>query len=198
MESYRGPDPPLWISGTDEQNRTVDQRVINAAHRIWKRVLNHVRREGHDVDEAAETMEKAVHSVSRAITRQSDRNSIRSMDAYLFWSFVRRFNRLLSSRRRIRYVESSELLESLQAGRQDWVRALDNKLLMEEVLSHMDMKTRRMLVSRALGHSWAEIGRELGISAHNAEVQFGYGVRKVRQRLLKSKPSERQGKRRRG
>ncbi len=44
----------------------------------------------------------------------------------------------------------------------------------------MDPKTRRMLALRNAGHSWQEVGRQFGISAHNAEVQYWYGVKKVK------------------
>ena len=42
----------------------------------------------------------------------------------------------------------------------------------------MDPKARQMLTLRNAGHSWQEVGRQFSISAHNAEVQFWYGVRK--------------------
>ncbi|MFZ0427928.1 MAG: hypothetical protein WAO20_07410 [Acidobacteriota bacterium] len=55
----------------------------------------------------------------------------------------------------------------------------------------MDAKTRRLFVLRVLGYSWAEIGRKFGITAHNAEVQFSYGVKKARKHLLEKRPSDR-------
>ncbi len=55
----------------------------------------------------------------------------------------------------------------------------------------MDEKTRRLFVLRVLGYSWAEIGLKSGITAHNAEVQFSYGVKKARKALLRNRPSDR-------
>jgi hypothetical protein len=53
---------------------------------------------------------------------------------------------------------------------------------------HMDAKARRMFVLRVFGYSWTEIGRRFGISAHNAEVQLGYGLNKARKRLMGKRP----------
>ncbi|MEJ2147723.1 MAG: hypothetical protein P8020_21605 [Acidobacteriota bacterium] len=55
----------------------------------------------------------------------------------------------------------------------------------------MGAKTRRLFVLSVLGYSWAEIGRKFGITAHNAEVQFSYGLKKARKRLLGNRPSDR-------
>jgi len=44
----------------------------------------------------------------------------------------------------------------------------------------MDLKTRAMYALRRRGHSWQEIGRTFGIKAHNAEVQFWYGIEKAK------------------
>ena len=47
----------------------------------------------------------------------------------------------------------------------------------------MDSKTRQMLTLRNAGHSWQEVGRQFGVRAHNAEVQFWYGVKKAKSLL---------------
>src|SRR4051812_14797747 len=59
--------PPLWISGTDENGKLVSREVIQAAHRIWTRVLQHLRYHAQDTAPAAEILESACHCVSRAI-----------------------------------------------------------------------------------------------------------------------------------
>ena len=82
---------------------------------------------------------------------------------------------------RIQYVESAELLDFLGASpQQDWVNALENEILPKQILGAMDPKTRQMLTLRNAGHSWQEVGRQFGISAHNAELQFWYGVKKAK------------------
>ena len=48
--------PPLWISGTDENGKLVSREVIQAAHRIWTRVLQHLRYHAQDTAPAAEIL----------------------------------------------------------------------------------------------------------------------------------------------
>ena len=55
------------------------------------------------------------------------------------------------------------------------MNALESEILLKQILGAMDPKTRQMLTLRNAGHSWQEDGRQFGISAHNAEVQFWYG-----------------------
>ncbi len=176
--------PPLWISKTDEREQPVDQRVIDAAHRIWNRVLGYVRASGQEVTDVAETLETVVHSVSRTIRNKRDEDGIRNVESYLYWSFVRKHSERKGKEKRIQYLGSLEPLEALQQNREDGASRLDDEILLEELTSYMDPKTRRLFVLRVLGYSWAEIGRKFEISAHNAEVQFSYGLKKARKRLF--------------
>lgn len=47
----------------------------------------------------------------------------------------------------------------------------------------MEPRVREMFALRTAGHSWKEVGRQLGISAHNAEVQFAHGLKKAKAQL---------------
>ncbi len=154
---------------------------MEAAHRIWGRVLSFVRGRRNDVSEAAEILAETVYAVSQAVRSDRRREAVRNLDAYLYHSFVRRFTRFVGHEERIQYVESAESLDSLGASpRKDWVNALENEILLKQILGAMDPKTRQMLTLRNAGHSWQEVGRQFGISAHNAEVQFWYGVKKAK------------------
>src|SRR6266700_3592271 len=92
MKDQRTVHPPLWISETDEHGNRVRREVVEAAHRIWNRVLQHLQYAGQDIAPAAETLEVACHCVSRAVSRNLNRNSIRNLDSYLFWAFIRKHN----------------------------------------------------------------------------------------------------------
>jgi DNA-directed RNA polymerase specialized sigma24 family protein len=177
-------DPLLWINKRGERGRRADRDVIEAAHRIWPRVLYYVRKKRGDVSEAAEILEKAVYSVSQAIRERGEREPIHHLDSYLFHSFVRQYNRDRTRQSRIQYFDSGEVLEALAAGRQDnWVKTSESKILHGEMLGALDPKTRTMCVLRDGGYSWADVGRHFGIKAHNAEVQFWYGIEKARHLL---------------
>jgi RNA polymerase sigma factor (sigma-70 family) len=183
--------PPLWISETDERNQPVERRVIEAAHRIWNRVLGYVRASGQELGDAAEILEGVAHSVSRALRQKQGGDGVRNIEAYLYWSFVRKHAQRKKREERIEYLGDLEPLDSLQSGGSDWAAWLEDEILLEELTSHMDAKARRMFVLRVFGYSWTEIGRRFGISAHNAEVQFSYGLKKARKRLMGKRPQGR-------
>jgi RNA polymerase sigma factor (sigma-70 family) len=177
--------PPLWISKTDKKGNEVVREVIEAAHQIWNRALQYLRREGMDVAPAAEILEETCHCVSRAIRRHRDPNHIRDLESYLFWAFVRKYNRRRALEERIRYVESVQsILDRKERSDRSWVSMLQDKVLFEQFLGHLDAKARMMVICRLRGDSWAEIGRLFGISAHNAEVQYFNAIKKARRRLF--------------
>ena len=187
MQDQRTVHPPLWISETDEHGNRVRREVVEAAHRIWNRVLQHLRYGGQDIAQAAEILEAACHSVSRAASRNLNRNSIRNLDSYLFWAFIRKHNRRVIHEGRIKYVESVESVANANIGtQQDWVSILEDEIYLKQMLCYLDERTRDMLMRRISGDSWAEIGSRLGISTHNAEVQFANGAKKARSRLLRA------------
>ena len=185
MQDDRSVHPPLWISETDEHGKRVGREVIEAAHRIWSRVLQHLRSAGQDLAPAAEILEATCHCVSRAIRRSPLRNPVRNLDAYLFWAFIRKYSRRMVREGRIQYVESLESLENERVELdRNWVSMLENEIHLKQLLGYVDPKTREMLMRRISGESWAEVGKHFGISAHNAEVQFANGIKKARGRLL--------------
>src|SRR5258708_3677074 len=187
MQDQRTVHPPLWISETDEHGNRVRREVVEAAHRIWNRVLQHLQYAGQDIAPAAETLEAACHCVSRAVSRNLNRNSIRNLDSYLFWAFIRKHNRRVIHEGRIKYVESVESVAGANIGtQQDWVSILEDEIYLKQMLCFLDERTRDMLMRRISGDSWAEIGSRLGISTHNAEVQFANGAKKARSRLLRA------------
>jgi len=178
-------NPPLWISETDKRGNRVLREVIEAAHRNWNRVLQYLRREDLDVAPAAEILEETCHCVSRAIRRNREANHVRDLDSYLFWSFARKYSRRLALEERIRYVDNVQsILDGSGKADRSWAAMLHDKILVKQFLSYLEPKFRVMMICRSQGESWAEIGRRFGISAHNAEVQFGKAIKKARRRFF--------------
>src|SRR5258708_1848002 len=116
MQDQRTVHPPLWISETDEHGNRVRREVVEAAHRIWNRVLQHLQYAGQEIAPAAETLEAACHCVSRAVSRNLKRSSIRNLGSYLFWAFIRKHNRRVIHEGRIKYVESVESVANASIG----------------------------------------------------------------------------------
>jgi hypothetical protein len=96
---------------------------------------------------------------------------------------------------RIQYFESVEVIEAVAANpRHDSVKSQDDKILHRQILGAMDAKTRAMCALRGRGHSWKEVGRTFGIKAHNAEVQFWYGLDKAKSLLEIDNEDEKSGR----
>ena len=84
-------------------------------------------------------------------------------------------------------MDSVESFANANIGtQQDWVSILEDEIYLKQMLCFLDERTRDMLMRRISGDSWAEIGRRLGISTHNAEVQFANGAKKARSRLQRA------------
>lgn len=186
MQQYLSANPPpLWISETDDNGNRVSREVVEAAHRIWSRVLQYIRHEGHDLAPAAEILESACHCVSRAMRRSRQRNHIHNIDSYLYWAFVRKYTRQMAREARIQYVKS---METFTDGRivpdQSWVAMLEDEIQFKQFLTCLDPTMRVVVIRRLRGDSWAEIGQTFEISAHNAEVQFANAIKKARSRLF--------------
>ena len=177
-------EPPLWIGEHDPDGQAVEPTVMDSAERIWRRVLYYVRRERNDDTDTAEVFEEAVYAVSRRVQSDRGQNPIHNIDSYLFHSFVRRFWKRVRREDRIQYFDSPETLDSIGPNpHRDSVVELESEILLKQVISAMEPRVREMFALRCAGHSWAEVGRQFGISAHNAEVQFAYGLKKAKAQL---------------
>ena len=198
MNLYASYKPPLWISEADERGNRVASDVIAAAHRIWGRVLRYVRSQTDDLTSSAETLEVTCHCVSRVLRREARSGSIHNLDAYLYWAFIRRFNRTLAREAKIQYVGFVEVFPGPDS--RDMPRfspTADQKIEALQLLGCLPLNVRTMIIRRHRGDSWAEIGKDQGINGHAAEMQFARAVKRARDRLgIGKKKQQNDGSRR--
>lgn len=76
----------FWIRNRDSLGNTVDNRLIEAANRVWERVRMVVIRYLAEDTDAPEILEAAVDSASRVMGKQQ---SIHFFEAYLLRSVAR-------------------------------------------------------------------------------------------------------------
>lgn len=192
MRQHAEPDLPLWIAPKVERKGRrvrvikVKRKLLDAADRNWKRVLEYVGRELGDRTRAAEILEGVLHSVG---TGRKIGKTIRDLDGYIFWAVTRSVKKLLTRERKIEYVPFAQDLEVLE-GAQDteWVSRFENELEMEELLNYIEDQTARyMLHKRMSDYSWRHIGRKLGISPDNARMRLRNALEKARRRILEEK-----------
>lgn len=184
MNLYASYKPPLWISEADERGNRVTSEVIAAAHRIWGRALLYVRSQTDDLTTSAEILEATCHCVSRALRREAPDRTIHNLDAYLYWAFVRRFNRTLARDAKIQYVSSVEAFSRPEIQIMPrFSPTPDQKIEAMQLLGFLPSNVRTMIVRRHRGDSWAEIGQDQGMNGHAAEMQFARAIKRARERL---------------
>jgi hypothetical protein len=185
------PDPPFWIRETDDLGRPVDPGVLASARRIWKRIFCMVESRLKDGARAPEILEAAALAVSNRL-RQEDADPIRDLDAYLFWACAHRIDKIAADLAREQTGHDLEQLARLAATTADgWENRFFGEILVGELLSYMDARTRRFFSYRGLGWSWKETAAFMGYAdAHSAEVQYWKGLKAARERLESGKPPE--------
>jgi len=182
-------DTPDWTWQRDESGASIEADLVDAARRIWTRVLAYARRHQQDSARAADIFEAVLFSLSRArMTNGKLCRPIRNLDNYLYLAFVRRLTRELDKEPHIETVGSLHDLDAFSSIRTPPASPfIEDDLLIEELMGYMDERTRRMFSLRHMGYSWSETARTLKNTANNAQVLFNQGVKKVRRHVMKLK-----------
>ena len=170
------------VSPVDRRGRPINPAVLNAAEEIGRRALRHAERQLIDPAVAANLLEEAAATVSRAMSaREVSQHPIRDLHSYLFRAFLRRVNK---RRKREWFLAESLRIHAREApGSVDPRPSIENKILIDEFLMQCDPTTRDMLWRRIVGFSWKEIGWSYRISSHAAESRFNQTFQKTRRRL---------------
>jgi DNA-directed RNA polymerase specialized sigma24 family protein len=170
------------VNPIDRRGRPIDPAVLKAAEDIGRRALRHAGRQLIDPAVAANLLEEAAATVSRAMSAPAMRQRpILDLHSYLFRAFLRRLNK--------RHKRELYLAESLRTHGQavpnsvDPRPSIENEILIDEFLMHCDPTTRDMFWRRIAGFSWREIGWSYRISTHAAESRFNQAFQKARKKL---------------
>jgi hypothetical protein len=188
---------PKWDWQRDPSGFPIAPDLAHAAERIWTRVLAYSRLHGQDSARAADVLESLLLTVSRARRRNTKRGRpIRSSENYLYIAFVKNLNREISKEPPIDSVGSVHDLEILtRTLRLPVSRSLDKDILVKQLMSYMNERTRRTYTLRHMGHSWNDVARMFRKTANNAHALFNYGLKMVQRRVMKAKgPQNTSGK----
>ena len=186
MRSEIEGDPTLWIHPQQKLGDSTAADLLAAAQRNWKHVLSYAVRLGLDASRAADELEGTVHSLTSLTERHPHlRERIKNLDDYVFWVAAHRLHRLAAKEPPVAYVGLLNDLNSLR-GAQDsgWVARLENELILKEITSYMNERTRHLFSLRKMGWSWRDLEKDLGISANTLQVQFNRGIARALRRIL--------------
>jgi DNA-directed RNA polymerase specialized sigma24 family protein len=170
------------VNPVDRRGRQISPAVLNAAEEIGRRALRHAERLLIDPAVAANLLEEAAATVSRAMNAKAmSQRPIRDLHSYLFRAFLRRINK--RQQRQWSLAESARIQVREASNSVDPRSSIENKILIDEFLTQCDPTTRDMFWRRIVGFSWKEIGWSYRISSHAAESRFNQTFQKVRRRL---------------
>jgi DNA-directed RNA polymerase specialized sigma24 family protein len=182
MTGQAGQNGAIPVSPMDRRGRPISPPVLRAAEEISRRAIQHAERLLVDPAIAANLLEEAAATVSRALrAKNSDEDSVRDLESYLFRAFLRRLNR--TKKQQSFLAKTVELQAFLPLVSSDPRKTLEMKILIDEFLMRCDPAMRDVLCRRMEGCSWKEIGRAYRISSHAAESKFNQAFQKVRSKL---------------
>jgi DNA-directed RNA polymerase specialized sigma24 family protein len=181
MNYMEEPQKRLWIRDRDSLGNIVDQRLIDAAYRVWERARLLVIRYLTEDMEAPEILEAIVESASRAM---HNGKSIEFFDAYLLTAVAHEAGRRSRKYRRLQYVDRTIIEQLAGYVSTDIVQQLDDAQRIELLRACMDERGRTMFDLRVLEYDWRLIAKLTQYAdAHSAEVQFNKKMHKALQRF---------------
>lgn len=171
--------PPLSTAYQDVFGE-IDLDVYNAAGEIWQRGRVFAHATGIDDATAHTAMIQAVAKVSHRLTQPAPYlKTPGELKAYLFTAF-RRCLLDKFTREHPKEVAPAALEEIADQTDPDGLAAqIERKILLEEIVRHMDSKTRSIYESLILGYSFAEIAEAEGIQSNQLRSMFSKRLKKL-------------------
>ena len=172
----------IRVCPMDQRGRPISPLVLNAAEELSRRAIHHAEKLLVDPAVAANLLEEAAATVSRALrAKNTVERPVQDLESYLFRAFLRRLDR--TKKRQTLLADAVDLHGFLSRISWDPRRSLEKKIFVDELLIHCDPVVRDMLCRRLGGCSWKEIGRAYRISSHAAESKFSQALQKVKKKL---------------
>src|SRR6266853_5686826 len=125
MPGQEGQNGEVRVSPMDQRGRPISPPVLSAAEELSRRAIRHAERLRIDPAVAANLLEEAAATVSRALTNTNE-CPIRDLESYLFRAFLRRLNR--TKKRQSLLAEGVELKAFLSSPSWDPRRVLEMKI----------------------------------------------------------------------
>jgi RNA polymerase sigma factor (sigma-70 family) len=179
MARYR-----FWLHDKDRKGRPIDRTILKIADEIGPDLARY-RQEEVDCESTSNAMlQSAVEAASQAA-----RNSrIENPPGYLTAVYKRIVDKFLSRKQRLVPVDDS-FLEALanSEGPESFENAVQNGLLLEQILKAMDPGTRRICQMTIQGYSMREIAKKLKITPSCLSARYTRGVKKATRQVLRQK-----------
>lgn len=167
-----------WDRDVDPSGRPIRPDVRLAGHEIWEQAC----RRTHDLlaehGPAAELMENSVAQVSRYLDRIGAPESS-GKHGLLMVAFCRRLRRYAAKVNRLELVGGAGELAS-RALDEAWAGQMSSRLELESLVRKLCDENGTVLVLRAAGYEWEDVGRIVGKSSAAIRVRFWREIRRIR------------------
>ena len=170
--------PSLDEAYTDEFG-DICPEVYQAAGELWPQAENLINTKLHDRPAGMRLMFKAAASVSRKREEQPDQ--IRDLKAYLWIAFKRNIYEEVEKESRYQPLELEQEPTNDFRAQSD---ALNDQILIEELMAHMDSWTRTVFELRVLGYQFEDIAQMLKTRPNLLRSKFHKEVKKLSSKLF--------------
>src|SRR5262247_1964578 len=177
MDSTRLSWPNLDEGYTDEFG-VISPEVYRAAGELWPQAEGFVHSKLHDCPAGMRLMLKAAATVSRK--RQEQPDQIRDLKAYLWTTFKHFISDEEEKGNRYQPLEPEQQPENDVRGP---LEALDDQILIEEVMAQMDSWTRTVFELRVLGYQFEDIAQMLNLRPNLLRSKFNKKIKKLCRQL---------------
>lgn len=170
-------DWPAFTAAYVDEFGPIHPDVYEAGSRLWPRAERFALVTLRDAYSGFRLMLKAVARVSEHRAKNPD-EEIRDLKGYLFTTFKRL---VLSEREKVaghREV-SAQLERESSLSVPDLVKNLERKILIEELVQHMDPQTRNVFEALVLGYSFEEIAARTNVKANLLRSRFHKRIRRL-------------------
>ena len=167
-----------WDRDFDQAGRPIRPDVRLAGHEIWEQACQRTQALLDDHGPAAELMETSVAQVSRYLDRIGAPESSEK-HGLLMVAFCRGLRRYAAKLNRLELVGGSGELAS-RALDEGWVGQINTRLELAKIVRKLRNGNRTVLLLRAAGYEWEDVGELLGKSAAAIRISFWREIRRIR------------------
>jgi predicted transcriptional regulator len=171
-----------WDRDVDQSGRPIRRDVRLAGHEIWEQACQRTQALLDDHGPAAELMENSVAQVSRYLDRIGAPESSQK-HGLLIVAFCRGLRRYAAKLNRLEFVGGSGELAN-RALEEGWVGQMNARLELARIVRKLRNQHGAVLMLRAAGYEWEDVGQLLGKSAAAVRISFWREIKRIRRALL--------------
>jgi hypothetical protein len=168
-----------WDRDTDQAGRPIRPDVRLAGHQIWEMACQRTHALLDDHGPAAELMENSVAQVSRYLDRIGAPQSSEK-HGLLMVAFCRGLRRYAAKLNRLELMGGSGDLASRTLD-EGWVGQINARLELARIVRKLGDNNGTVLMLRAAGYGWEDVGQILGKSSAAIRVSFWREIKRIRQ-----------------